>query len=81
MSYMNKTPEPMSSMLARIDNSLMRARDREIAKAYMRKTEAILDLIGFVSTKTRAAITGALGMRSRAGTGISSQKRRAAYLQ
>lgn len=81
MSSINKAREPLSSMLARLDNSPMRERDREIAKAYMHKTEAMLDLIGFVSTKIRAAITGALSMRSKAGTGVSSQKRRAAHLQ
>jgi hypothetical protein len=81
MSYVNQAPEPMPSMLARIDNSPMRERDREIAKAYLCKTEAMLDLIGFVSTKIRAAFAGALGMRSKAGTGVSSQKPRATHLQ
>jgi hypothetical protein len=81
MSSINKALEPMSSMLNRLDESRMSEHDREIAKAYLRKTEAMLDLIWFVGAKIRAAIAGVLGMRSRTGTGVSSQKRIAAHLQ
>lgn len=65
MSSINKAREPLSNMLARLDNSPMRERDREIAKAYMRKTEAMFDLIWFVGARIRTAIAGALGMRSK----------------
>lgn len=81
MSSINKAPEPISSMLNRLDDSRMSEHDREIAKAYLCKIEAMLDLIWFVGAKIRAAIAGALGMRSRTGTGVSSQKRTAAHLQ
>ena len=81
MSSINKAPQPVSSMLVRLDAARMSEHDREIAKAYLRKTEAMLDLIWFVSAKIRAAIAGALGMRSGTGVGISSQKRVAAHQQ
>jgi len=65
MSSINKAPEPMSSMLNRLDDTRMSERDREIAKAYMRKTEAMVDLIWFVGAKIRAALAGGLGVRSK----------------
>ena len=65
MKSINEAPEPMSSMLKRLDDSPMRERDRQIAKAYLRKPEAMLDLIWFVGAQIRAAIAGALGMRSK----------------
>ena len=81
MSSIKNAPDPMSSLLARLDDSPMREHDREIAKAYMRKTEAMLDLIWFVGAAIRAAIAGALAMCSKTGTGISSQKRIQSHLQ
>lgn len=65
MYSIKNAPEPTSSMLARLDDSPMRERDREIAKAYMCKTEAILDLIWFVGASVRAAIARAQGMRAK----------------
>lgn len=71
----------MSSMLARLDASPLRERDREIAKAYMRKTEAMLDLIWFVGAAIRAAITTALARRSGTGTRVRGHKRIQAHMQ
>ena len=65
MRAIKKAPEPLSSRLDRLDHSPMRERDREIAKAYLYKTEVMLDLIWLVGAKIRAAIAGALGMRSK----------------
>ena len=65
MKSMKKASEPMPSIFARFDDSPMSERDREIAKAYMRKTEAVLDVIWFVGARLRAAIAGALGMGSK----------------
>ncbi len=81
MKSVKKAPKPMSSLLARLDDSPMRERDREIAKAYMRKTDAMLDLIWFVGATIRAATTAALSRRSGIGTRLSGQKRIQAHLQ
>ena len=47
MNSINKAAKPMSSTLNRLDESHMSEQDREIAKAYMCKITAILDLIWF----------------------------------
>lgn len=65
MSSIIKAPERMSSMLNRLDDSPMGEHDREMAKAYMLKTEAMLDVIWFVGAGIRTAIAGVLGVRSK----------------
>ena len=65
MKSIKKAPEPMPSMLKRLDDACMGEHDRAIARAYLCKTEAMLDLIWFVGAKIRSAITGALGVRSK----------------
>lgn len=65
MTSIRKASEPMSSMLARLDDAHMNEHEREIAKAYLRKTEAVLDLVWLASATIRAAIARGLGMRSK----------------
>ena len=65
MKSIKKTPEPMPSMLKRLDDACMGEHDRAIAKAYLCKTEAMLDLIWFVVGKIRVAIAGTLEVRSK----------------
>ena len=45
MKSVKKASESMSSMLARLDDTYMNEHEREMAKAYMRKTEAALELV------------------------------------
>lgn len=75
MRSINKAPEPMSSMLNRLDDTRMSEHDREIAKAYLCKIEAMLDLIWFVGARIRAAFARSPANRTRAGNGLSGQKR------
>jgi len=65
MKFIGNVNEPISSMLNRVDDMCLSEHDREVAKAYMRKTEAALDLIWFVGAKTRAAVAAAFGMGSK----------------
>ena len=60
-----KAPEPMSSMLARLDHTHMNEHEREMAKGYLRKTDAVLELVWLVGAAIRAAIARSLGMRSK----------------
>lgn len=80
MKTVNRAPEPMSSIFSRLDGVRMSEPDRDIAKAYLRKTEAVLDLIWLAGARIRAAIVRTPGMRSKAGTRLSSQKRIAVQL-
>ena len=81
MSSTKKALHTMSIIVARLDGSPMHERDREIAKAYLHKTEAILDVIWFVGATIRTAIAGVLAIRSNIGTGVSRQKRIQTRLQ
>lgn len=65
MKSAKKASESMSSMLARLDDTYMNEHEREMAKAYMRKTEAALELVWLAGTSIRAAIARGLGMRSK----------------
>lgn len=65
MKSIGTVREPMSSMLNRVDDMCLSEHDREVAKAYMRKTEAVLDLIWFVGARARAAVAAAFGMGSK----------------
>jgi hypothetical protein len=65
MRFINKVAEPRSSMVAWLDNVQMSEQDREIAKAYLRKTEAVFDLLWLAGARIRAAF--ARGPQSHAG--------------
>ena len=65
MKSVKKAPEPMSSVLARLDDMCMDEHEREMAKAYMRKTEAALELVWLAGTSIRAVVARGLGMRSK----------------
>ncbi len=65
MKSIEKASEPMSSMLARLDDTYMNEHERELAKAYLRKTDAVLEVIWLAGTGIRAAIGRGLGMRSK----------------
>jgi len=45
--------QTQSNVMSALEGVRMSAQERKIAKAYLQKTEAVLDLIWFVSAKIR----------------------------
>jgi hypothetical protein len=70
---LNKEARSGSSMVGWLDSVQLSEHDREIAKAYLRKTEAMCDFIWLVGAKIRAVFTRGTANRTRAGTGLSGQ--------
>jgi hypothetical protein len=79
MNSMNNEPQSGSSMVGWLDSVQMSEHDREIAKAYLRKTETVLNLIWLAGTKIRAALARGPIARAPVGTGSSGQASRVAH--
>jgi hypothetical protein len=56
MKSLKEETQSGSSMLGWLDSVQMSEHDREIAKAYLRKTEAVIDLIWLTGARIRAAL-------------------------
>ena len=73
MKSMNNKPKSGSSMVSWLDSVQMSEHDREIAKAYLRKTETALNLIWLAGARIRAALPRGRIDRATVGTGSSRQ--------
>jgi len=65
------------SMVGWLDRVQMSKPDRKVAEAYLRKTEALFDLLWFVSARIRAVFVRP--DRMPVGTGLGGQARNAAH--
>jgi hypothetical protein len=63
-----------------LDRVQLSDRDREIARAYLRSSEAVLDLVWFVGARIRTVFARGTAIRSTGGTGLCGQKRVAVQL-
>jgi hypothetical protein len=73
MKSLNNELQSSSSMVGWLDSVQMSEHDREIAKAYLRKTETVLNLIWLASARIRAALARGRIDRAPVGTGSSGQ--------
>ena len=80
MKPLRNQTQPGSSMVDWLDRVQMSAHDRKIAKAYLRKTEAMWDFIWLASASIRAVFAGAPANRAPLGTGLSRKEAVAAHL-
>ena len=62
-----------SSMVAWLDGVQMSEQDRKNAKAWLRNTESVLDLIWLAGARIRAAFARGPANRAPVGTGLSRQ--------
>jgi hypothetical protein len=79
MKSLTKEPQSGSSMVGWLDSVQMSEHDREIAKAYLRKTETALNLIWLVGARIRAALARGPVDRTPIGIGSNRQASRAAH--
>lgn len=73
MKSLNNEPQSSSSMVGWLDSVQMSEHDREVAKAYLRKTETVLNLIWLAGARIRAALARGRIDRAPVGTGSSGQ--------
>jgi hypothetical protein len=73
MGFLNNEARSGSSMVGWLDSVQMSEHDREIAKAYLRKTEAVIDLIWLAGSRIRAAFARGLVDRASVGARSSGQ--------
>jgi hypothetical protein len=73
MGSINKVVARKPSIVTWLDAVQMSEADRKIAKAYLCKTEAVLDLLWLTGAKIRAAFARSHANRTRAGSGLSHQ--------
>jgi hypothetical protein len=66
-------------MVGWLDSVQMSEHDREIAKAYLRKTETVLNLIWLAGARIRAALARRPVERALVGTGSSGQASRVGH--
>ena len=78
MRSMNTETQSGSSMVSWLDSVQMSEHDREIAKAYLRKTETMLDLIWLAGARIRAAVARGPVDRAPVRSGSSRQASRVA---
>lgn len=71
MKSMNNEAQSSSSIVGWLDRVQMSEHDREIAKAYLRKTEALIDLIWLAGARIRATLARGAADRAPVGTGSS----------
>lgn len=71
MRPMNNAAAPRSSVSTRLDGVQLSEHDRDIAKAYLSKTEVVIDLLWLAGAAIRAAFARrpANGIRGRDGLG------------
>lgn len=79
MKSTNNETQSGSSMVGWLDSVRMSEHDREIAKAYLRKTETVLNLIWLAGARIRAALARGPADRAPVGTGSSGQALRAGH--
>jgi len=79
MKSLNNERQSGSSMVGWLDSVQMSEHDREIAKAYLRKTETALNLIWLAVARIRAALARGVVDRTPIGTGSSRQASRVAH--
>jgi hypothetical protein len=72
MKSINKETRPGSSV-GWLDGVQMSEQDRGIAKAYLRKTEAIFDLVWLAGARIRGIFARGPASRSPVGTGLPGQ--------
>jgi len=73
MKSRNNELQSSSSMVGWLDSVQMSEHDREIAKAYLRKTETVLNLIWLAGARIRAALARGSVDHAPVGTGSSGQ--------
>lgn len=73
MGFLNNETRSGSSMVDWLDSVQTSEYDREIAKAYLRKTEAVIDLIWLTGSGIRAAFARGLVDRASVGARSSGQ--------
>jgi hypothetical protein len=78
MKSMNNDAQSSSSMVSWLDRVQMSEHDREIAKAYLRKTESVLNVIWLAGARIRAAFAHGPVDRAPVGSGSSRRASRVA---
>ena len=73
MKFQNNEPQSRWSMVGWLDSVQMSEHDRAIAKAYLRKTEAMCDFIWLAAARIRAVFARGPANRTPVGTELSGQ--------
>jgi hypothetical protein len=79
MKSMSNNTQPGSSMVGWLDGVQMSEHDRKMAKAYLRKTESILNLIWLAGARIRTALAHSRVDRAPVGSGSSGHAPRVAH--
>jgi len=74
MRSIDKDEQAGSSMVGWLNSVRMSEADRVIAKAYARKTEAMLDLIWLAGAKIRAVFARGAATGAPVGTGLGKKQ-------
>jgi hypothetical protein len=78
MKSINKETQPGSSV-GWLDGVQMSEQDRRIAKAYLRKTETMFDLVWLAGARIRGLFARGPADRTPVGTGLPGQAQNAAH--
>ncbi|HEY6240895.1 MAG TPA: hypothetical protein VIW78_08655 [Burkholderiales bacterium] len=74
-----KVESPSPSIVSWLDRVQMSKPHRKIAQEYLRKTEALVDVLWFAGAGIRGLFVHRPADRKPAGTGLSGQARNAAH--
>ena len=81
MRSIDQHTQAETSMVAWLDRVHLSDRDREMARAYLRGSEALLDLIWLAGARIRALFARGPAIRARVGTGLGSEAPAAGQLR